>query len=48
MMPDWQPTHVFRKVIPRLRAAGVSQEKITTMLVENPRRYFAESGVVRA
>ena len=48
LMPDWQPTHVFKKVIPRLRAAGVSQEKITTMLVENPRRYFAESGVVRA
>ena len=48
VMPDWQPTHVFRKVIPRLRAAGVSQEKITTMLVENPRRYFAESDLARA
>src|SRR5207249_3984573 len=48
LMPDWQPTHVFKKVSPRLRAAGVSPEKITTMLVENPRRYFAESGVVRA
>jgi phosphotriesterase-related protein len=40
-MADWQPTHLFRKVIPRLREAGVSQAKIDTMLIDNPRRFFA-------
>ena len=45
-MPDWQPTHLFRKVLPRVREAGVSEEKIRTMLVDNPRRYFAKAGVV--
>jgi phosphotriesterase-related protein len=47
VLADWQPTHLFRKIIPRLRDAGVSQEKIETMLVENPRRYFAEAGTAR-
>jgi phosphotriesterase-related protein len=37
----WDPTHVFRRIIPRLREAGVPQTKIDTMLVDNPRRYFA-------
>jgi len=41
-MADWQPTHLFRKVIPRLREAGVSPAKIDTMLIENPRRFFAD------
>ncbi len=41
-MADWQPTHLFRKIIPRLRDAGVSQAKIDTMLVDNPRRFFAD------
>src|SRR5262249_11936045 len=48
MMPDWQPTHVFKKLVPRLREAGVTEEKIRTMLVEKPRRYFAETGVERS
>ena len=47
VLPDWRPTHVFEHIIPRLRAAGVPQAKIDTMLVENPRRYFGESGVAR-
>jgi len=47
IVPDWQPTHVFRKVVPRLRDAGVPDEKIRTMLVDNPRRYFAEAGTTR-
>jgi phosphotriesterase-related protein len=46
-LADWQPTHLFRKIIPRLRDAGVPQAKIETMLVENPRRYFAEAGTTR-
>jgi len=47
VMPDWRPTHLFQKVIPRLRDAGVPAEKIDAMLVENPRRYFAEAGTTR-
>jgi len=45
VLADWQPTHLFRKVIPRLHEAGVSQGKVDTMLVDNPRRYFAGSGI---
>ncbi len=46
-LADWQPTHLFRKIIPRLREAGVPQAKIDTMLVENPRRYFAGADASR-
>ena len=43
-LPNWQPTYVLRSIVPRLRDAGVPQAKIDTMLVDNPRRWFAESG----
>jgi phosphotriesterase-related protein len=46
-LADWQPTHLFRKILPRLREAGVPQAKIDAMLVENPRRYFAGAGTAR-
>jgi phosphotriesterase-related protein len=47
VLEDWEPTHLFRKIIPRLREAGVPQAKIDTMLVENPRRYFMDAGTTR-
>ena len=47
VLADWQPTHLFRKIIPRLREAGVTQAQVDTMLIDNPRRYFAESGISR-
>jgi phosphotriesterase-related protein len=28
-------------VIPALKEAGVTDEQLTTMLVDNPRRYFS-------
>ncbi|MFC1825040.1 phosphotriesterase-related protein, partial [Thermodesulfobacteriota bacterium] len=34
------PTHVFEKIIPALKSAGISDEDIHTMMVENPRRLF--------
>jgi len=43
-LTHWEPTYVLRTIVPRLRAAGVAEEKIETMLVANPRRYFAEAG----
>ncbi len=41
LIANWQPTHLFTNLIPKMREAGVSDEKIRTMLVENPRRWFA-------
>jgi phosphotriesterase-related protein len=39
--PLWSPTHLFERVLPELRRQGVSKADIRTLLVENPRRYFA-------
>jgi phosphotriesterase-related protein len=39
--PNWKFTHIHDDVLPALRERGVSDADITTMLVENPRRYFA-------
>ncbi|EID53058.1 phosphotriesterase family protein [Saccharomonospora xinjiangensis] len=39
-MPNWHYTHLHDDVIPALREAGVTEDQLTTMLVENPRRYF--------
>jgi phosphotriesterase-related protein len=37
----FNPTHIHDHILPRLLAAGVSQEQIDTMLVDNPRRFFS-------
>ena len=47
VLANWEPTHLFKRVLPRLREAGVPEAKIRTMLVDNPRRYFADAGVTR-
>lgn len=39
-MPNWNFTHISDDVLPALRERGVTEEQITTMLVDNPRRYF--------
>ncbi len=33
--------HILRHFVPRLREAGVRDDQIRTMLVDNPRRYFS-------
>jgi phosphotriesterase-related protein len=38
--PNWHHTHLHDQVLPALRTAGVTQAQLTTMLVDNPRRYF--------
>jgi phosphotriesterase-related protein len=38
--PDWHCQHIFDDVLPALRARGVTDDQIDTMLVANPRRYF--------
>ena len=39
---NWTPTHIFKNILPALSEAGVSEEKIRTMMVENPRNYFEQ------
>jgi len=41
LIENWKPTHVFRNIVPALERAGVGEEKIRAMLVDNPRRYFS-------
>ena len=38
---------MLQHIVPRLRDAGVAQAKIDAMLIDNPRRYFAEAGTHR-
>jgi phosphotriesterase-related protein len=40
-MSNWNYTHIHRDVLPALREQGVTDDQITTMLVDNPRRYFS-------
>lgn len=39
-LPQWHYLHIEQEVLPYLRDHGVSEEQITTMLVDNPRRIF--------
>lgn len=41
LLPHWNPTHVFKNIVPALRNAGVPQAKIDAMLIDNPRRFFS-------
>jgi len=41
LIENWKPSHVFQNIVPALKRAGVSEEKIRAMLIENPRRYFS-------
>lgn len=43
MLPDWRPTSILTKIVPQLRAGGLTDEDIATILVDNPRRFFAGS-----
>ncbi len=38
---QWMPTHFIERIVPRLKDGGATDEQIDTMLVENPRRFFA-------
>jgi phosphotriesterase-related protein len=38
---NYYPTYIHKKFIPKMKAAGITDEQIKTMLVENPRRLFA-------
>jgi phosphotriesterase-related protein len=38
---NWNPTNFFERIIPMLKNGGATDEHISTMLCENPRRFFA-------
>ena len=40
LLPQWEPTHLFKRILPQLRARGLSDADVHTLLVENPARYF--------
>lgn len=42
--PNWHYLHIHNDVIPALKQRGVTDEQITTMLVDNPRRVFERQG----
>jgi phosphotriesterase-related protein len=41
VLPNWHYLHIGNDVLPALRAAGVSEDQINQMLIDNPRRYFS-------
>jgi phosphotriesterase-related protein len=43
-MPNWHYLHIHNDVIPALKDRGVTDEQLTTMLVDNPRRIFENQG----
>ena len=42
LLGNWHITHLFDNVIPTLKEAGITDEQIETILVENPRRLFGD------
>ena len=44
LLPNWNFNHIPDDVLPALREAGVSEDDITTMTVDNPRRIFEMQG----
>ncbi len=41
MVPNWTMTHLFERIFPELLRMGVSQADLDTLLLDNPRRFFA-------
>ena len=44
VLPNWHYLHIHNDVLPALRERGVTEEQITTMLVDNPRAIFSVRG----
>jgi len=40
LLENWHPTHLFDNVVPVLRKAGISNERIDAIFIENPKRLF--------
>jgi phosphotriesterase-related protein len=44
VLPNWHYLHIHDDVIPALKGRGVTDEQLTTMLVDNPRAIFERQG----
>jgi phosphotriesterase-related protein len=44
MLPNWHYLHIHNDVIPALKQRGVTDDQISTMLVDNPRKIFERQG----
>jgi phosphotriesterase-related protein len=44
VLPNWHYLHIHNDVIPALKDRGVTDEQLTAMLVDNPRRIFENQG----
>jgi phosphotriesterase-related protein len=42
---DWEPGHFLRRIAPRLKDGGASDDDLELLLRENPRRFFAGEGI---
>lgn len=42
---NWHPTHLFEKVIPELLQAGITEQQLDKMFMENPKKLFAAETV---
>jgi phosphotriesterase-related protein len=40
-VPDWSMTFLFEEVIPQLKERGMTDDQLTQMMVENPKRWLA-------
>ena len=41
MQEVWNPLHFSRRIVPKLREGGATDEQIDALLIDNPRRFFA-------
>jgi hypothetical protein len=41
LLANWSYVHVFKDIILALKEAAVTDDKVNTMMVDNPRRLFA-------
>ena len=40
VLPNWSMTHIFERIIPQLKAEGMTDADFDTVLIDNPRRFF--------
>jgi len=41
LLEIWNPSHFHKRIVPRLKDGGATDEQISMLLEENPRRFFA-------
>jgi len=37
---EWYPDYIFRRLVPKMKAAGITETQISGILVDNPRRFL--------